>query len=405
MIIISRYTSEISPIRHLKALLFNRQASTNGEKKALNYIQNELANGNINNRTEEFKWRDMDYFKPLIALLNIFVIILFLISYICNFWILRILVGFFLLITSILFFHDSGKTSIPIGKEKKSRNIIGEIRAKKKVFKRPLFLFITNYESTRRTLPFLFEILVKFSILLLSLLYMIFFLFISLFNSAILLYYVLEIVLVLIVICTELLISVLLFNNDNDNSDIYPNNSFGVAILLEIAKILRKDALKNFDVVFLWSGAKKYGLWGLKNFFRRHFFNFYKEYDLDNSYCLCIDNIGARLEVVENTGILKRNKILSDLNDIFRATAKNLNISVVKSSLPTLRQSNQAVIELYEKKTKKKIQTSIFTTSEKSNRVVKNNLKLFNDYNDKLTNYVLLSLSVLHSLDMRINGI
>ncbi|MFX1238992.1 MAG: hypothetical protein ACFE8P_14900, partial [Promethearchaeota archaeon] len=76
-----------------------------------------------------------------------------------------------------------------------------------------------------------------------------------------------------------------------------------------------------------------------------------------------------------------------------------------KSSLPTLRQSNQAVIELYEKKTKKKIQTSIFTTSEKSNRVVKNNLKLFNDYNDKLTNYVLLSLSVLHSLDMRINGI
>ena len=148
---ISKYFDESAVFKHINTLAFNRQASTQGEKKAINYIQNELANENIKNKTESFKWYDSNYIELLSLLILFAIVFIVILSYIINTtWIFRIIISLPILLLHLFIPNSYIDLINNLGIKKESRNIIGEINAKNKYFKRPVIIFSAHYESTSK---------------------------------------------------------------------------------------------------------------------------------------------------------------------------------------------------------------------------------------------------------------
>jgi Zn-dependent M28 family amino/carboxypeptidase len=92
-------------------------------------------------------------------------------------------------------------------------------------------------------------------------------------------------------------------------------------VLLELAKLVNKEPLEMTDVIFLWCGAEERGLWGSKQYCSNHYEELNQDYDLDKSYNINIDMIGAYVGLVDKFGLFKRKSLNKNLNSVLEASA------------------------------------------------------------------------------------
>ncbi len=159
MIFVSKLNlyDEEAAINHVKSLGFTRRAATEGETKAINYIQRELDKENIKSDVESFEWSKTLRILQKLIFLWIFAFILgneILLLYPTFTWLIIPLDGLFFLVLILggkYIFDHSRK--LFIGKRKESHNIITTIQAKDLYPKRPVIFFSAHYDSISHNFP------------------------------------------------------------------------------------------------------------------------------------------------------------------------------------------------------------------------------------------------------------
>lgn len=366
-------------IQNVNSLIFKRIAGTNGEIKALNYIQKELNKKNIENNTESFKWAKT--IKNLARTTTIFIVftsILYEVLILSNiFWIIIFLDFIFILIIYILFISLSSVTPlILVGKKKSSKNIIAKIKAVEKKPKQPLIIFSAHYDSVSSRYPYnskkYFNLVVSiicFPYIFTTLIFAewrLLVYFFDIFNNDLYAYLLDKSIDFSYVSFIFLMISfmIILTNRERSESLGSIDNASGVSILIELAKILNKNPLKQIDVIFLWCGAEEWGLWGSKQFCAKHFNELNEEYDLDKSYNINIDMVGTYIGLVDKTGIIKKKKGNEKLINILETSAKTLKIPLNIYNLAIEPRSDHISFRSFAKKSKKKMEACCFISNK-----------------------------------------
>ena len=366
-------------IQHINSLMFERIAGTKGETKAINYIQKELNKENVDNNLESFKWSNT--INILVKSITIFIFcstILFETIILLDLaWLMIVLDLFFIWIIYILVINFYDMTHLMLlGKRKNSKNIIANVPAVEKKHKRPLIIFTAHYDSISSKYPYNLRIFFFLMVIIISFPYIISTLIISewtvllnffgfyktnyytaLMSKTIDFSYVSFIFLIVMIL-------ILLFNRERSQSLGSIDNASGVSILIELAKILNKNPLKHIDILFLWSGAEEWGLWGSKQFCIKHFNELNEEYDLDKSYNINIDMVGTYIGLINETGIIKKKKMAEKLINILESSAKRLNIPLEKNNLTVKPRSDHNSFQSFAKKARKKMQTCCFLSNK-----------------------------------------
>ena len=365
-------------MENVNLLMFKRIAGTKGEIKALNYIQKELNKENIENNIESFKWAKT--IKNLARATTIFIVstsILYEALILSNiFWIMIILDLVFIVIIYILFINLSSVTPlILIGKKKSSKNIIAKIKAVDKKPKQPLIIFSAHYDSISSIYPYnskkyfnLIVSIIGFPYIITTLLFSAWSLlihFFDFFNNELYATLLDKSIDFSYVSFIFLMISfiIILFNRERSESLGSIDNASGVSILIELAKILNTNPLKQIDVIFLWCGAEEWGLWGSKQFCARHFNELNEEYDLDKSYNINIDMVGTRIGLVNKTGIIKKKSSNEKLINILEASAKRLKIPLKIYNLAIEPRSDHISFRSFAKIANKQMETCCFISN------------------------------------------
>ena len=340
---------------HIKSLAFNREASTIGEINAVDYIKNELKKENIKTNLEYFKWVNPNR----LVLRTIYIIL------ICYMLILRLVL--ILLIYFLLKTMSYKTRGISLIKEKNSRNIIVEISAKNNKIRQPLIIISAHYDSIVSILPLKWH---KLFNLVLKIIIIPFYLFILFLSVIITFFYYYELpiddffpsfVTISSLVGTYILpLFVLMFSSKKSESTGSIDNASGVAILIELVKLFNKNSPKNVNLLFLWCGAEEFGLYGSKKFCEKHFDELNQKFDLSNSFNINIDMVGTYIGLEDKIGLIKKKNVNYDLNSIIEATAKKLNISLIKfnSNIPT--KSDHISFKSFSEKTNEKFQVCCF---------------------------------------------
>ena len=356
---------EQAAINHVKSLGFTRHAATEGETKAINYIRRELDKEHINYSVESFEWSKTLRKMQKLIFLWIFAFILgneFLLLYSTVTWLIIPLDGLFILLlilgVKIIFDHSR---IVYLGKRKESHNIIMTIQAKDLYPKRPVIFFSAHYDSVSHNFPLKMTMLLLLSGLFLLLSYIIINLVLSIW-SIIILFNVIQIEIIYTAIRTIsliiggiLLIEIFItfFMKTSNESVGSLDNASGTAILLELAKLIKKNPLEKIDVIFLWCGAEEMGLWGSKKYVSKHFEELDHDYDLNKSYNINIDMVGSYIGLVDETGLIKKKKINENLNDVLKASDKQHKIPSDKSKLSFVSGSDHLAFRSFTRKAEK----------------------------------------------------
>lgn len=340
---------------HIKSLAFNREASTIGEINAVDYIKNELKKENIETNIEYFKWVNPNR----LVLRTIYIIL------ICYMLILRLVL---ILLIFLLLKTMSYKTrGISLIKEKNSRNIIVEISAKNNKIRQPLIIISAHYDSVVSILPLKWHKLLSLVLKIIIIPFYLFILFLSV-TITFFSYYEIPIddffpsfVTISSLAGTYILpLFVLMFSSKKSESTGSIDNASGVAILIELVKLFNKNSPTNVNLLFLWCGAEEFGLYGSKKFCEKHFAELNQKYDLSNSFNINIDMVGTYIGLEDKIGLIKKKNVNYNLNSIIEATAKKLNISLIKynSNIPT--KSDHISFKSFSEKTNEKFQVCCF---------------------------------------------
>ena len=336
----SELFNKSSAIDHVNNLSFNRGASTEGELKVLNYIKRELKKEDVEYKIQPFEWtKTLVFFMKLIfSLIIIYVLICDVILFFPDIvWIILPL-DILLIITFIMTIKRlmNMERNIYIGKRRESNNIITTVQAKDLYRKRPVIIFSAHHDSksTRYSVP-LIEIL-YISVLLLLLIYftlttiLALWSLISIWNFFIInnIFLMIRNIIIMISVPIFILVVIVLLNKNTNESIGSIDNASGVAVLIELAKLIRKNPLERIDVIILWCGAEEWGLWGSKQYCIRHFEELDYDYDLNKSYNINIDMVGSYLGLVNKKGLFKKKELNQNLNPIIYATAKKMNINI-----------------------------------------------------------------------------
>ncbi|MFX1488724.1 MAG: M28 family peptidase, partial [Promethearchaeota archaeon] len=261
-------------LSHVKALAFKRQAGTEGEIKCINYILQELYKEQIEPTIETFEWANT--LTIIMKLIFTYIFInsisyLILLIYIHIIWIILPLNILFIIII-----YFSGKkifdnTQITyIGKKKESKNIITTFKARDLYHKRPVIIISSHHDTTslRYSMTFLKILYITGIFLLLSFLILTFILsiwsLVALFQLAQfdVVYFVFRTISLIMGTILLIVNAIILGNKKSNNSIGSIDNASGVAILIELAKLIKKTPLEKMDVIFIWCGAEEMGLWG-----------------------------------------------------------------------------------------------------------------------------------------------
>jgi len=346
-------------MEHINSLAFNRTASSTGETEALNYIAKELELNNIKPEIEHFNWTG-----PLKILMRVSYILI-LINLILFRMILIIIVYF------ILKNMFATLRNISFIKAEQSKNIFALISAKEKVPNRPLVIITAHYDSVSANLPFNLQVIIFFVYRLIVFFYgIIFFVFMTVFLLNILALISISQFIVTIIAFTSIsaiFVSIpilyLIFKDRPSSGSI--DNASGVAISIELAKIFKKNPLERTDILILWPGAEEWGLKGSKQFCKTHFKSLNQIYDLDKSFNINIDMIGSYVGLVNRSGFFRK-KINRNLNEIFGATAKQLNIPLKIYNKTLKPNSDYKSFKKYARKVRSKFQVMCFHSSKDS---------------------------------------
>jgi len=358
--------SEQAAINHVRSLGFTRHAATEGETKTINYIRKELDKENLDAKVESFEWTKTS--TKLRKLIFLWIFIVFMSSEILllypNFtWIILLLDGlfFFLLILGGKYAFDHSRITF-IGKKRESKNVIATIQAKDLYPKRPVIFFSAHYDSVSSNFPYKMIKILYLSILLLLLSSLLINLVLSIWSIValftaiqidIIYLWIRNISLIIgIILLTEIFI--IFFRKKTNESIGSVDNASGVAILLELAKLIKKNPLEKTDVIFLWCGAEEMGSWGSKQYCSKHFEELDSDYDLNKSYNINVDMVGTYIGLIDETGLLKKKKLNENLNDVLKASDTQQKIPSEKTKIPFGPSSDHSVFQAYSKKAEKK---------------------------------------------------
>ncbi|MFX1568704.1 MAG: M28 family metallopeptidase [Promethearchaeota archaeon] len=352
--------NEPKTLEHIKALDFNRTATSTGETEAVNYIEKYLSDNNIKTEVEHFQWTG-----PLRVLMRTSYVVIG--SYFLLYRLFLVLVIYFVIKNMFDRFRK-----LSLIKKEESKNIFTKISAKNPRPNRPLVIFSAHYDSMSANLPYKVQVVVFFIYRLIVIFYG---LMIIVFATIFILDYFFEIpfynfmiVLIVITSLAGVFISIpilyLVFIEKPSSGSI--DNASGVSILIELSKLINENPLENIDVLFIWTGAEEWGLKGSKRFCKNHFKALDQTFDLDKSYNINIDMVGSYVGLIDKSGFIIKRKMNRDLNDILEATAKQMNIPLERYNKIVRPQSDYKIFKKYARNTSSKFQVSCFHSSRDS---------------------------------------
>ncbi len=405
--------NENAALEHIKALAFKRKASTEGERKALNYVQKQLEKKGISNSLEPFFWApSMSIlmklgFLILMAFVFIYQVLLILPTLL---WSILILDGLLLIILffGLKFLLDMTRI-IYLGKKRESENLIVKIDSKSKSQKKPVIIFSAHYDSistkySMKTTKILYG---SAGLLLLAYLFLTFalaiwgllnLLFLAKFNNT---FSILTTISFMFGITVIVEIILILFNKRTNESLGSIDNASGTAILIELASLFKDTPLENLNLIFLWCGAEEWGLWGSKQFCAKHYDELNIIHDLDKSYNINIDMVGTYIGLVDKTGIIKKRRMNESLNDVLEVEGKQLNVPLERTSIPIGAGSDHMSFRSWSKKRSKKLQVCCFLSNKDSKFIHSSKDTPDNCSTKILSDCITLCYNTAKSLDLR----
>ena len=356
-------SKELETKKHVDSLAFNRSASTTGETKAIDYIEEELKKENIESHREYFHWTG-----PTRILMRTSYLIL--ITYLLLSRLILILVVYFVI--KHLFERTRKMTLI---KKESSKNIYTIIPAKNEESKKPIVIFSAHYDSVSANIPFRLQVFMFLIYRMIIAFYLLIVVVFSIWLTLdILLIFALPTNIIIIIaiislfgIVISLPILYLVFNEKPASCSI--DNASGVAILIELAKMFKKQPLDNIELLFIWTGAEEWGLKGSKKFCSEHFRTLIQEYDMDKSININIDMVGTYIGLMDKAGFPLRKRMNRDYNNLLEQTAKSLDIPITRYSKIIEPKSDHTIFRRHARRARKKLQT-IFFHSDKDSKYI-----------------------------------
>ncbi len=382
-------------IDHVKSLAFRRTASSTGETEATYYIENELAKEKINSKIEYFSWAG----PTRVLMRTTYLIIL---MYLLLARLILVLVIYYVI--KYLFERTRNMTLI---KKESAKNIFAEILANKKGKNRPLVIFSAHYDSISANIPykvqwvifFIYRLIIGFYVIVIIVfslwLTLDFLLIVLLPNSIIIMIAIIS----LIGIFISVPILYLVFNEKPSAGSI--DNASGVSILIELAKHFQRNPLEKMDILFVWPGAEEWGLKGSKEFCRKHIIDLNEKYDLNRSILINIDMVGSYIGLVDRVGLFRRS-LNKNLNDVFEATAKNLNIPLTRYNKLIPPKSDHRSFRSYVKRARKKIQIVYFHSDNDTKYIHSTKDTPDKCSAENLNGCLYICYQTLRSLDLRV---
>jgi len=338
-----------SVLNHIKALAFNRRASSLGEIEAINYIQNELNSEFITTEREYFTWK-----SHLALLIRLGYLLIFL-----NLIIFRQILIITLYFVIKNFFHTTRTLSLL--PQESSKNLFAYMRSENKVQNKPILIFSSHYDSISAMILYKFQKIIFIFYKILAIFYggfisyffiNFFFQFLSPFeNLDNFITFNIFLSIFGIFVSAPLILLVLIEIDSAGSID----NASGVSINIELAKNFNKKSLKNIDLLFLWTGAEEEGLKGSKRFCKNHFELLNEKYDLRKSCIINIDMVGSYIGLLDKIGPLCK-KINKNLNSIIQSSADQLDIEIETFSQLFNVNSDHKSFKKFRRKTKGKFQ-------------------------------------------------
>jgi hypothetical protein len=260
-------------------------------------------------------------------------------------------------------------------KKESSKNIFAKIPAKEAGIKRPVVIFSAHYDSISANIPYRFQVLMFLIYRLIIAFYICIIFILSIWLTLdILLIYTLPTSIVILIsilslfgIITSLPILYLVFNEKPSSCSI--DNASGVAILIELAKLFKKEPLEKIDIYFVWTGAEEWGLKGSQKFCSDHFPFFNSEYDLNKSFNINIDMVGTYIGLLDKVGLPLRRRLNKNLNNIIEATANSLKIPITRFNKIIEPKSDHTTFRRYARRFGKKLQI-VFFHSDKDSKYI-----------------------------------
>jgi hypothetical protein len=347
-------------LKHIESLAFDRSAANVGETKAVNYIQEELRVNNINSHIEFFSWS-----SSLRYLMKTFYLLVF-----CYLLMLRLVL--LLVLFYFIKYLFNRTRNISFVEKEYSKNLVSRMKASSSADVYPVIIFSAHYDSISSRIPYKIQLILFWIIRVIFLPYIALTVVVSIwlplnlfsiveYNN--LLFYLLSIV---SIIAFSVIVPFFLFLFTSNKSTGSIDNASGVALLIELAKIIEDNPLKNYDVVFLWSGAEEWGLKGSKYFCRRHLRDLKRSYDLDKSININVDMVGTYIGLLDKSGLFKKKPLNIDLNDRFKSTAERLNIPLTLYNKIVRPKSDYKSFIALRKRTRSKLQVCCFHSDKDS---------------------------------------
>ncbi|MFX0048326.1 MAG: M28 family metallopeptidase [Candidatus Hermodarchaeota archaeon] len=316
-------SDKLDIINHVNLLAFDRSTGTVEETKTTSYIQEELAKVNITSQREYFS-----YVGPKRVFMRLAYLILLTYFIVYRLWL--VIAVFF-----ALKYMSKKLREFSLIEKEGSKNLVANIPARRTESKQPVLIFSAHYDSFSSSLPyrlqnvffFIFRIIILPYFLLTAIFSFYFILdyFNPLTNKVLVINIAILTTLIEFVIIT--MIFLLIFNNQKSKGSI--DNASGVSILIELAKILKTSPLNNLNVIFLFCGAEEWGLKGSQDFCQKHLKELKEKYDLNNSYNINIDMVGSYVGLLDKTGLIRKKRVNTKLNNLLEQSAKELNIPIV----------------------------------------------------------------------------
>ena len=377
-------------MQHINGLAFDRTTGSVGETEAMLYIRDVLNKNNISSRLEYFDYIGL---KKIIMRMAYAVII----TYVILFRLIVLLALYF----CIKYLSPKARRYTFLSKES-SKNLIAEFHSKTKE-KKPVAILTAHYDTFSANLPYRLQGILFFLFKIIIIPYLCFSLSLSfwiLFGTTSINFQEITNLIFLSSISNiliTLLIALMLYSTKTSLGSI--DNASGVSILIELAKYLNKNPLKNMNVIIIFTGAEEWGLIGSKRYLKRHISYLQKKYDLDKSFNINYDMIGSYIGLIQQKGIFSKKRINKSLNMYIEEAAEKLDIKYVKESHFTNPKTDHRRFLKFARKTKSRFQVACFHSAKDSKYIHSPKDTPDKCNSENLNGVLAISIEVLNQID------
>jgi Zn-dependent M28 family amino/carboxypeptidase len=147
------------------------------------------------------------------------------------------------------------------------------------------------------------------------------------------------------------------------------DNASGMAVSIEVAKLIKENPLENYDVIVIFTGAEEWGLLGSKRYCTRNQIDLQEKYNLDKSLNINIDMVGSYIGLVQDRKDSERISDIDEIHYILDEVANDLNIKVKKHHPLIIPKSDHKSFKKLARKTKSKLQTVFFHSGKDSKHI------------------------------------